>query len=167
MIQTFTGVKVNPANPRSTVIHIADIAHSLANQCRYVGHVPKFYSVAQHSVLVSKYLEGSGFANLALHGLLHDASEAYMHDISRCLKRKWWMIGYRVAEWWTQRKILKSFGLSVLDREDTFIIKKADQKIAVYEQDLRATHPHVLGNRVLGPVAAEAQFLRRWKELTK
>jgi len=81
-IETFTGRKFWPLDPRPEEIVIEDIAHSLANQCRFAGHVREFYSVAQHSVLVSELVSPPD----KLWGLLHDASEAYLVDFPRPVK---------------------------------------------------------------------------------
>ncbi|QDU82639.1 hypothetical protein Pla110_44000 [Polystyrenella longa] len=62
-------------------IRLEDVAHSLAMKCRFNGHSPEFYSVAQHSVIVSM---NSKFPQAAL---LHDAAEAYLTDMVRPLKR--------------------------------------------------------------------------------
>ena len=82
-IQTFTGRKFSPLDPRPETIDILDIAHSLSMQCRFNGHCRTFYSVAEHAVRVSRLLEGH---ELALWGLLHDAAEAYVGDLPRPVK---------------------------------------------------------------------------------
>ena len=69
-------------NPKS--IEIGDIAHSLSQLCRYTGHTPTFYSVAQHSLLVSEKMPGGPPEKLV--GLLHDAAEAYVNDLASPLK---------------------------------------------------------------------------------
>lgn len=81
-IQTYTGKQFWPLDPRPEHICIEDIAHALSNLCRYTGHTNKFYCVAQHSCFAS-HLVPSKFA---LWGLLHDAAEAYIGDMSRPLK---------------------------------------------------------------------------------
>lgn len=81
-IQTFTGKKFHLLDPHPDEIDIRDIAHSLAMQCRFTGHVKHHYSVAQHSIYVSQIVPPED----ALWGLLHDASEAYMSDLNRPLK---------------------------------------------------------------------------------
>jgi hypothetical protein len=82
-IQTVSGRPYWPLDPRPEDVDIADIAHALSNTCRYTGHCADFYSVAEHSVLVSKILP----PHLALEGLLHDATEAYLADVSRPVKQ--------------------------------------------------------------------------------
>ena len=83
-LPTCTGRRVHIAAPLPEEIDVEDIAHALSHTCRFAGHVPVYYSVAQHSVLVSELIEGR---RAALWGLLHDASEAYLHDLTRPLKR--------------------------------------------------------------------------------
>ena len=70
-------------------VNIVDIAHSLAMQCRFTGHTKVFYSVAQHSVLVSKLLERRGCDHATvLWGLMHDAAEAYLvGDVATPVKK--------------------------------------------------------------------------------
>src|SRR5271156_4912831 len=78
-IQTFTGKKFYPFNPKPQDIDIRDIAHALSNICRFTGHTKRFYSVAEHSRNVAKLVP----AHMKLQALLHDASEAYLCDIAR------------------------------------------------------------------------------------
>ena len=94
-MQTATGGQFWPLDPRADEVWIDDVALQLSKICRFSGAVRKFYSVAQHSVLVS--IEAGRIATLtmpsraarcyALAGLLHDASEAYLNDVIRPLKR--------------------------------------------------------------------------------
>ena len=81
-VSTKSGRRVSLLNPSPSQIVIGDIAHGLAHQCRFNGHTNKFYSVAQHSVLVASILP----RELRLAGLLHDASEAYLGDVVQPLK---------------------------------------------------------------------------------
>lgn len=105
-MQTFSGRKFWPLDPRSDEVHIEDIAHALSMQCRYGGHCTRFYSVAEHSVLMART-----FANrdLALWALLHDAAEAYVADVPRPLKR--FLPGYKEAENKVMAAICDRFGL--------------------------------------------------------
>src|SRR5258708_39476115 len=68
--------------PASSCFNIEDIAHGLANICRYAGQCKRFYSVAEHSILVSQTAKGFEY-----EALLHDAAEAFVGDISRPLKQ--------------------------------------------------------------------------------
>jgi len=105
-ILTFSGRRVNPLDLRPEDISIEDIAHGLACINRFNGHAPLPVSVAQHSVGVS----------LACHeldarqGLLHDAAEAYLGDVTKWLKATSAFAAYREAEDRAQRTIYKVFG---------------------------------------------------------
>ena len=82
MMKTHSGINFNINSPKVEDIDIRDIAVSLSKQCRFNGHCHGFYSVAQHSLLVSDYCENK------LWGLLHDAAEAYIGDIVSPVKRQ-------------------------------------------------------------------------------
>lgn len=86
-MQTYTGKQFFPLSPRAEDIDPVDIAHSLSMQCRYNGHVDFFYSVAEHCILMSEWIEAEySDIELALWALLHDATEAYVGDMVRPLK---------------------------------------------------------------------------------
>jgi 5'-deoxynucleotidase YfbR-like HD superfamily hydrolase len=81
-ITTHSGKQVSLVNPQPMQIDIGDIAHGLAYQCRFNGQVNRFYSVAQHCLMVASILPD----HLKLAGLLHDAAEAYVGDVVQPLK---------------------------------------------------------------------------------
>ncbi len=84
-ILTYTGKVFHYGYIEPDSIDIRDIAHALSHLCRYTGHTSMFYSVAQHSLLVSEKMPGGPADKLA--GLLHDAAEAYVNDLASPLKR--------------------------------------------------------------------------------
>ena len=172
-MQTFTGRKFWPLDPRAEEVSIVDIAHSLSNQCRYAGHCKDFYSVAQHSVLVSAICDPED----ALWGLLHDAAEAYLVDLPRPIKR-FSEIGvhYKKAETALLVAISERFHIPVTEPAS---VKKADNVALMTEKrDLmsqspeewieeRTTKPMVARILPWSPTLAKAEFLRRFEELTK
>lgn len=89
-ILTYTGKKFTYDCITQDLIDIRDIAHALSHLCRFTGHTHMFYSVAQHSLLVSEKMPGGPADKLV--GLLHDAAEAYTNDLASPLKR--WMEDY-------------------------------------------------------------------------
>jgi hypothetical protein len=109
-MQTFTGRKFYPTAPLADDIDIVDIAHALSHLCRYAGHVDRFYSVAEHCVKVSEWVEAvTGDTGAALEALLHDATEAYVVDVPRPLKVQ--LPDYRRAEGRVQLAVWQRFGL--------------------------------------------------------
>lgn len=91
---TSSGFKYWPFDPRPEEIDIQVVAHHLATQGRWNGATQHrrfkskiFLSVAEHSVLVARYLiEVLKRPDLALEGLLHDGTEGYIGDLIRPLK---------------------------------------------------------------------------------
>jgi len=118
-ITTYSGVRFWPLFPNPDDILIEDIAHSLANLCRFAGHARVFYSVAEHSVRVSQLCRPED----ALWGLLHDASEAFLCDVPAPLKELPEFEAYRAAEHSLQRIITVRFGLA---REQPACVTEAD-----------------------------------------
>lgn len=106
-MQTYSGRQFWPLDPRADEVHIEDIAHALAMQCRYAGHCMRFYSVAEHSVHLARHF--SYDAGLAMWALLHDASEAYLVDVPRPVKP--FLPGYKDAECAVQAAVCDAFGL--------------------------------------------------------
>lgn len=104
-MQVWTGGIYWPLDPRAEEVYIEDIAHSLAMQCRYGGHCSPYYSVAEHSVHVSRLVP----PHMALLGLLHDATEAYLSDVIRPLKRH--LTNYKEIEQLNWLAIAERFGL--------------------------------------------------------
>lgn len=123
-ITTITGRKFWPLDPRPEDICIEDIAHALAHICRFNGHVRRFYSVAQHCVMVSRFVRppaslrahGEALDRLeriyALEGLVHDTPEAYLGDMTGPVKHAAEMRLYRSADDTLLRVIRESFGLT-------------------------------------------------------
>lgn len=81
-IQTLSGKRFDYINSTADDVDIEDIANALSNICRFAGHVPEFYSVAQHSVLCSQIVP----PEFAFEALMHDGAEAYCQDIPQPLK---------------------------------------------------------------------------------
>ena len=108
-MQTFSGLRFWVMDPSPDEVRIEDIAHALSMQCRYNGHCSTFYSVAQHSVLVSHVLEREHPPVVQFWGLIHDAAEAYLGDMVRPLKRS--MPAYREAEDRVMLAVVQRMGL--------------------------------------------------------
>ena len=82
-MQTYTGRKFWPLDPRSEDFDIMDIAHALSLTCRFNGHCLRFYSVAEHSC----HVHDAAPERLKTQALLHDAPEAYINDMVSPLKK--------------------------------------------------------------------------------
>lgn len=167
-IQTYSGIRFTPTNPIEGAIVIQDIAHSLSLQCRFSGHCRDFYSVAQHSILVSYECEPGE----ELWGLLHDASEAYLVDIPKPLKASGKFDAYLDFEKNMMKVICSRFSLDVVEPPS---VKKADYKLLCTEArdllveprkdgfDLSNSLPYTIVP--LSPKEAEKEFLKRFFEL--
>jgi hypothetical protein len=171
--QTYTGKQFWPLDPSAEDVDIVDIAHGLSNLCRFNGHCRSFYSVAQHSVLVSRIVNDSQ----ALPGLLHDASESYTGDLVSPLKRNL-PPEFKSIEKEIERIIFEHFGIEIngIDYQE---IKRADKVVLVTEmRDVMGKPPKKwnedglfapMEEKIipLSPEEAEQLFLRRYQELTR
>lgn len=88
-VETYTGRTFFPLAPNVNDITIIDIAHHLANQCRYSGAASFYYSTAQHCCLLADFVQKQPGATPldCLQILIHDAAEAYLVDIPRPIKQ--------------------------------------------------------------------------------
>lgn len=179
-IETYSHRQFFFSRPWESEVRLEDIARALSMQCRYNGHVDRFYSVAEHSVLLCDYVHktvnardgGAMRKQMALHALLHDAAEAYTSDIPRPFKNRLPII--RELEHEIDAAVLGHFGLPAekpawLKELDTRIVR--DEKTqAKCSSDRRWWHD---GLEPLGvqlhfwtPAMAEVQFLGRYYRLT-
>lgn len=170
---TYSGRSMAPMAPKAADIAIEDIAHALAHQCRFGGHAMDFYSVAQHSVYVSRVVP----PHAALWALLHDASEAYIADIPTPLKRLPVMAPYRAVEAQMQTCCFHAFGLigeippAVADADQALLILEAEALFTPAPawthtlREQRGPLPTLTITPVAPPVAKRA-FLQRFHALT-
>lgn len=87
-IKVAAGHYVDLLNPDPATLDIESIAASLSKLCRFTGHTPVFYSVAEHSVHAARFCAGMGHGDEVVRSVfLHDAAEAYIGDVSRPLRR--------------------------------------------------------------------------------
>lgn len=167
-IQTATGRQFWPMDPRPNEVEIDDIAHALSMLCRFGGHALRFYSVAEHCVLLSQVAE----PQFKLWALLHDASEAYLVDVPRPIKP--FLYGYEAAEAKIMRAVEERFGLffGPPDR-----VKQLDRAILTDERNqvmAKPPQPWSTDGEPLGvtlrfwpPHRARRMFLSAFYELTR
>ena len=135
--QTHGHVAFDFLNPTPAHIRDADVAHALAHINRFTGHLKGPYSVGQHSLLVVELLAERGHrdAGLLLQGLVHDAAEAYVGDVSAPLKRL--LPDYQRVEARVWAACAAHYGVPVdLDP----VVKDADWQVCRLE-----AHAHLLG----------------------
>ena len=128
-IQVASGGLVDPLEPDPDSILIEDIAHHLGNLCRFTGASTPFYSIAEHAVLVSRACDPAD----ALWGLLHDAPEYVLGDLSTPLKHSEYGEGYRWAEEPLMETICLKFGLPLEQPES---VSRADSDMLARERRL-------------------------------
>lgn len=177
--QTARGKMFWVLDPRAEDVDFRDISHSLSLICRFGGHCKFHYSVAQHSVLVSRIVK-SNDPKIQLFGLLHDAAEAYVGDVISPIKRSL-DTNFKEIEKKVLNVILAALTPKVLwpadPREIAKLVKAADMKaLATEKRDVvvegvgrwRATEqitPDVVEILPTSHIEAQAQFEHRFGEL--
>lgn len=169
-ILTASGQHFDLTSPATSPINILTIAHALSHLCRFTGHCREFYSVAQHSLMVSFLVPPEH----ALAGLLHDAAEAYVGDVSAPLKQL--LPDYKAVERQVEAAVLRYFDLPP---ELPGCVKAADLVMLATEQRDLMSHAHqaevwtslkgidALADRLvpMHPVVARRAFLERFATL--
>lgn len=164
-----------PLDPRADEVFIEDIAHHLAMICRFTGACDRFYSVAEHSVLVSKIVP----PEMALLGLLHDATEAYLNDLNRPVKHDPEMVAYRRIEALNWLAIAERFGLPKVMPQEIHVADAAmlhAERLALLKPLSECTTEEWLMGDVQPPARVEItgwawrqarmEFMYRYEELT-
>lgn len=167
-IRLQSGAWLDLLDPETSDFTIEDVAHGLAHTCRYAGQANGFYSVAEHSLLVSDVATGH-----ELPALLHDAAEAFIGDVTRPLKQL--LPEYRRIEAALERTVFARFGVKTMPAA----VKEADLRVLAAEQaqimppgtDSWAAEADVEPAAVvvehLPPSEAKARFLARYHQLAQ
>ena len=173
-IATYTGKMFDPLDPDPALIDIRDIAHALSLLCRANGHFPTFYSVAQHSLACCREARERGLSKrLQLACLLHDASEAYLSDVTRPVKAE--LPKYKEIEEPLQELLWNQWLSSPLtppEREQVFEIDDAilaHEFLALMDAQLVPRMPELLSTpefAFTGFEACQNEFLALFRRLT-
>jgi 5'-deoxynucleotidase YfbR-like HD superfamily hydrolase len=160
-IRTYAGEYVNVFETDPATILVVDIAHGLSNVCRFAGHTYVHYSVAQHCIECVKALQSRGTTDKKILRtlLMHDATEAYLGDMARPIKRR--MPEYKKIEMALEAVIAAKFDLHFPFPP---IIKEVDRyQLEVEHLALmrRTEYMHVLS-----PYQAREMFLKLFAELS-
>lgn len=170
-IRTYSGAKFHFDRLDENEYRPEDIAHALSMNCRWTGHVRRFYSVAQHCCLASyEAPEGEELA-----ALLHDASEAYVHDTPSPLK--WYLADHDFTafsdlEKGVDKAIFKAFRLPyprnpVIKHIDVRLLATESRDLMPEgEERMYMAEPYPWHIEPWSPQEAERQYIKRMCELT-
>ena len=173
-IALLSGTMFNYNDPESSDVTIEDIASALSNICRFSGHLPRYYSVAQHLVNTSYIVE----PEFAYTALMHDTAEAFTNDLPTPLK--WALPIFKELEVKIESAMSRKFGfeypypdpVKYADTQMLLLEKnyvKLDKHVWEYYGDVK--YEHLLANPKVDlsswrPSIARNKFMARYRELT-
>ena len=168
-IQTYSGGRFWPLDPRTEDVRLTDVAHHLSMRIRFSGACKEPYCVAQHSVLLSNQMSHDPVRAYAL--LHHDDTETHLPDVATPLKP--YLPFWKSVEGAHERAIvLEGFGV---DEPALRATKPLDKRIVTDEARCLlnpSEHPWKVRPEPLGldieawPAArAELAYLERHAEL--
>ena len=149
---TVSGKGVSLFDPEPGCIDINDIAHHLANICRWSGATGDFFSVAQHTVMGLAICE----RERRPQWLLHDAEEAYFGDVIPPVKNQFPELNAAMIN--MRKFIYKELGVEyIYDAE----IKRVDGEMLKWDLD------HLIGKnfrhaKCWSPSEARSEFLHQY-----
>lgn len=171
-IGLLSGAKMNYNFPEESDVTLDDLASALSNICRFSGHLPCFYSVAQHLVNTSRIVP----AEFAFDALMHDTAEAFTNDLPTPLK--WAFPIFKELETKIEQAMANRFEFNYPYPE---AVKTADTQMLLLEKryvklderewpaykDIEFEHvAHLVDLKPWQPVRAKREFLERFAELT-
>ena len=131
-ILTHSKIMFDPLHPEAELIEITDIAHALSMLCRANGHFKSFYSVGQHCINCMLEAKARGYSERVQLGcLLHDASEAYLSDVTRPVKEE--LPAYKLIEEPLQETIWNKWLGEPLSEEERRQVFEIDDHILAHE----------------------------------
>jgi hypothetical protein len=173
-IALLSGAKMNYHFPEESDATIEDLASALSNNCRFSGHLPRFYSIAQHLVNASRIVP----AEHAFTALMHDTAEAFTNDLPTPLK--WEFPVFKELESKIEAAMGAKFGfqfpyppeVKLADTQmlilEKFYVKEDETVWPFYEEWTRNKVKHLLPKVDLDswqPRRAKREFLERYYEL--
>lgn len=176
-IKVFTGGYYDVQNPSPDDVHIEDIAHGLSNMCRFGGQIPRYYSVAEHSIhCYRKACIERQSQPVRLAALLHDAAEAYIGDVVKPLKVLLDPI-YGPIEEANERAIATALGVDFVSTKP--IWKRIDREMVIAERNAifgrdgqtwtgeEQVAQYTLMPEFMTPGVAKVKFLQAFKAVTE
>lgn len=173
-ISLLSGAHFNYNKPEESDVTIEDLASALSNVCRFAGHLPRFYSVAQHLVNTSHIVSPEN----AFTALMHDTTEAFTNDIPTPLK--WALPIFKELEVKTESAMAKKFGFeypypaevkeadTIMLMLEKYYVKECNDYWPNYEKyTKRVVNPYkkLVDLDSWQPRRAKREFLERYEEL--
>lgn len=170
-IGLLSGAQFNYNRPEESDVTLDDLASAVSNICRFSGHLPCFYSVAQHLVNTSRIVP----VGLEYDGLMHDTAEAFTNDLPTPLK--WALPIFKELEVKIESAMAKKFGFNypydpavkLADTQMLLLEKKYVKRDEQYWPNYQGIeYEHLLDKVDLKPWQpgrAKREFLERFEEL--
>lgn len=175
-IGLLSGARMDYDAPEESDVTLDDLASAVSNICRFSGHLPCFYSVAQHLVNTSRIVP----SEFAFDALMHDTAEAFTNDLPTPLK--WSLPIFKELEVKIESAMSRRFGFAYPYAPE---VKLADTQMLLLEKkyvklddrewpnypDLDPAVERELLLKVdlkpWQPVRAKREFLERYGQLLK
>lgn len=170
-IGLLSGAQFNYNKPEESDVTLDDLASALSNICRFSGHLPAFYSVAQHLVNTSRIVR----PEFAFDALMHDTAEAFTNDLPTPLK--WALPIFKELEVKIESAMAQKFGFNYPYPPE---VKTADTEMLLLEKKyvklddrewpayagIKFEHQRDLVDlKPWQPCRAKREFLERYEEL--